>query len=62
MKLGLLILGLIILAILSLGCESDEILHHCKSAWTCPLPEPRLAEEPPADDGGTLQNDAERSD
>ena len=57
MKLGSLILGLVILAILPLGCEPGEIEHHCKSPYTCPVPEPRPAEEDPHD-GGMSQNDS----
>ena len=52
MKLGSLILGLIILMVLALGCEPGEIEHHCKSPYTCPLPEPRPAEHR-LHDGGT---------
>ena len=51
MKLDRLFFGLcIFLTVLStwmLGCEPGTITHHCDSPYTCPLPEPRPAEESP---------------
>ena len=46
-------LGILLTLLISFyGCEPGEIEHHCKSPWTCPLPEPRPAEHRPHD-GGT---------
>lgn len=48
MKLDRLFYALMILSTLALGCEPGTIAHRCESPYTCPLPEPRPAEESPS--------------